>query len=659
MAAAAGPGGQPDGRQRRYHRIKTTRRTYCFPKEDVYRVYVDGQVVEQAEPPSVRYYIRNHLPGRHRGVWFHRSSRTGQRIAKSRAQASARARANPAFRVSRERANQQRHEEKLKRAEEAAQAAETQSPVEPAPAGPDAPVWAPKTDAELLEAVRQKALHDLYFFAHTVCELGHNPNPKGPRVTDDQRELCAFMQAEAEAPSKRIRAIFMPRGTLKTTILEAYVLWRLVKDPNYRILLYGEVHQQAQARMARIKRIITDCATFRRVFGDLDGSKKGLPWNENVMTVGTREGGAVREGSIETAGLDVTVNARHFDEIIADDIESENNTKTKKAIEGIVEKIQLLIPLADQGATLTFIGTFWSDADAYVWLLDTQAQHVAEFRRSIYREDGVTPRFPNVLPQDEIDFRRSMLRKDIFACQYLLDPVPREDAIFKEEYFTRLPRAAIPDGTRYYILVDQAGDPTADQEQKRDSDYTGMVVWGVTPNQDLILMDVFRGRVNPTEAVEQLLVLYYRHRPKIIGIEKAGVGNLGFFVREALRRDGEFPLVEDVAPKGRSKYQRVMELEPLARRRKIYFCESAQATDVFVDEATRFPKAKHDDVIDAAAYIMDLLVLHGTPADPGTGDPILPRLVGLSETSKNYWYAHHKAQDKKAQEGRVWAREFV
>ena len=190
-------------------------------------------------------------------------------------------------------------------------------------------------DAEIkIKALRVKGEREFFFFASEICEFGLNPNPDGPHITADQRELCEFLQAIYENNFSKIQQlvfksleesvkkekgitkpedikvdevdslVLCPRGTLKSTVLQAFALWIACKNPDTRILFYGEVHEQAQKRLAVLKQVITSCRTFRLCYGNLDGSSKKLPWNENIAVLANRKNMAIREATFETAGLE-------------------------------------------------------------------------------------------------------------------------------------------------------------------------------------------------------------------------------------------------------------------------------------------------------------------------------------------------------------------
>jgi hypothetical protein len=519
------------------------------------------------------------------------------------------------------------------------------------------------TDQDIVSALRTKGEASFFFFLKEICEFGHNPDPTGPHICDDQKELCDWLQAlyenkQAEAVSTWLNMVLAPRDTLKSTVLQGFALWIIVRNPDVRILFYGEVHEQAQKRLAVIKRVITSCTTFKMCYGDLDGQPKGLPWNENLIVTANRKNTSTREGTIETAGLDVVVNSRHFDWIFPDDLHSERNTKTKDQIENVREKVQLLMPLLTKGGKMVFAGVFWNDSDFHTRLIEEHKPNL--YKRGAYVDDDETiSRYPFALPIAELKKKRKFMTGDQFSCHYLLDPVSKESQKFKKEFFNVIADKDF-NSHRTFLLIDPAGDPTAEKSEKKDSDYVGMVVVGINPTFDICIRNMFMGRVNPTEAIEIALSFLLRYNPYVIGIERAGMGNMKHYMEEELRKRGRFAVVEDMLPKGRSKYQRILELEPLARRRKIYLAMESEHLSDFIDQITKVTngiKSKHDDLIDPLAYVLDILKMYGIGAvEVDDSNYIPPEIRSLTPDSQSYWMGVKKSKEKL--ESTKWADEF-
>lgn len=515
------------------------------------------------------------------------------------------------------------------------------------------------TDTDIAKAMRVKGEEDFFFFLKEICEFGYNPDPNGPRITEDQHELASFLQSLYEDKAGNfLNMVLAPRDTLKSTVLQGFALWLTVKNPDVRILFYGEVHEQAQKRLAVLKRVIQGCRTFRLCFGDLDGSAKGLPWNENLAVLTSRKNTSIREATFETAGLDVVVNSRHYDWIFPDDLHSERNTKTKDQIENVREKVQLLMPLLTKGGKMCFAGVFWNDSDFHTRLIAEHSPNL--FLRSAYKDDEqAVPRYPFALPLVELAKKKKFMTPDQFSCHYLLDPVSKESQKFKKEYFSVIADKDF-NSQRTFLLIDPAGDPTSEKSEKKDSDFVGMVVVGINSVFDVCIRDMFMERVNPTQAIESAINFLLKYNPYVVGIERAGMGNMKHYLEEELRKRGRFAVIEDLLPKGRSKYQRIMELEPLARRRKIFLAMESNHKDDFIDQITRVTngiKSKHDDLIDPLAYVLDVLKSYGVGiVEVDTENFIPPDLRGLDELSKAYWMSVRKARTQK--ESTTWVNEF-
>jgi len=534
------------------------------------------------------------------------------------------------------------------------------------------------SDEDLVKALRIKGEADFFTFASQICEFGLNPNPDGPHITEDQRELCDFLQAIYENNFPKIRQlvfksldpkvrvekgiekpedikideidslILCPRGTLKSTVLQAFALWIACKNPDTRILFYGEVHEQAQKRLAVLKQVITSCRTFRLCYGNLDGSSKKLPWNENIAVLASRKNMAIREATFETAGLDVVVNSRHFDWIFPDDLHSEKNTGGKDQIEGVAEKVRLLTPLLDEGSKMVFAGVFWNDSDFHTQLVDNGKCNV--FKRSAFSDEAETvSAYPNTFSVKTLKAKAGKMSDSEFSCHYKLSPISGKTQVFPKERFGIIKRAEF-NSLRNVLIIDPAGDPTAMNMEKRDSDYYGMAVWQMNGEQDFCFADGFNEICSPTEAIEYAIALIIRYKPFVIAIERAGMGNMKHYLQEEIRKRGIFAITTDLLPNGRSKLQRVIGWEPQVRRRKVFVAEENPVKNDFFDQITRVSvggiKAKRDELIDTFGYLMDVVRDFGTPQQQQVDeDAIPPEYANLNPSSQRHWMAVRK-QDR-------------
>lgn len=502
-----------------------------------------------------------------------------------------------------------------------------------------------KTEEEL-EAQKWSAMADLgrgdlLFFMRNILDYDWINEA-------EHRTLCDFMMSPTR---KKYAVIAAPRGTLKSTICsQGYPLWRMVRgEHDLTVLLDSEKHDNSKVRLQGIQHKLLTSWKFRACYGDWDGRAKGYKWNDEEATVAVRTDSSIRESSFETAGIDVVKNSRHYRMIIPDDLHSEKNSQTKGQIEKVKDHIQVLQPMLEPGGEFILVCTWWDDKDANRWFLKTMGEEVSLFQETSYVDKEKTiPRYPYRLPIEELNKKKKIMKSYLFACQFLLDPVSKENALFDESDIRFISREDIPRNLRRYVLCDPAGDPTSNSEERADSDNYAIGSISVSPAGNIYLMDLAWGKFNPTEAVEEMLKMILAYNPHVSGIERTGLGNMRFHVEAELRKRGIYALVEDLRPAGRSKVLRVSELEPIIRNRKFYIAEECPHRVEILDEFVRFTrhgsKAEHDDIPDMVAYINDMTKKYGTSLDASPSvieADIEERIQDCDERSKSVWRKWH------------------
>jgi predicted phage terminase large subunit-like protein len=137
------------------------------------------------------------------------------------------------------------------------------------------------------------------------------------------------------------------------------------------------------------------------------------------------------------------------------------------------------------------------------------------------------------------------------------------------------------------------------------ADYSAIVTVAIGPEDETYVLEAKRGRWNPLELINEIFSTHIRFKPSRIAIETFGFQQtLKFFLTEEMRRRSHYlPMFETPHESGRSKEARIMSLQP-----RIQYCKFYVKRDMvdLVDELMRFPKGKHDDVIDALAYTENL-----------------------------------------------------
>lgn len=204
-----------------------------------------------------------------------------------------------------------------------------------------------------------------------------------------------------------------------------------------------------------------------------------------------------------------------------------------------------------------------------------------------------------------------------YSMEYLNDPAPPEISYFKEEWFQGLRpehRERIEKGrVKYYCGVDFA------LETKTKSDYNVIVVAGMDEFGHLYVVDVRRARMDSKMMVDEMFEVQDRYHPELWAVEEhiisKSVGpwlNAAMLARSAEGK--EYLNIEGFVPT-KDKTSRARSIQAKMRAKHIFFDMEAGWWPTLKDELKRFDKARHDDQVDALAYI-GLLLTKALPAPP-------------------------------------------
>lgn len=160
-----------------------------------------------------------------------------------------------------------------------------------------------------------------------------------------------------ESDSKR-KLICIPRGCLKSTIASvAYPIWRLLNNPNDRILIDSELYTNSKNFLREIKGHL-ESPRLTDVFGEF----KSNTWNEGEIIVRQRTR-VYKEASITAAGIGTTKVGQHFNIIIGDDMNSQNNTNSPENAAKVVSHYRHNISILEPDGIYVIIGTRFSEND--------------------------------------------------------------------------------------------------------------------------------------------------------------------------------------------------------------------------------------------------------------------------------------------------------
>lgn len=193
----------------------------------------------------------------------------------------------------------------------------------------------------------------------------------------DPRDLHESMQYQPGTEPGRYMILNFPPDHAKSTVWNVqYVLWRLIKDPNIRVITVSKNQTMAKKFLAQIKFYLTNPSLFPELhaaFAPEGGWKSlekadGLAWRENMIYVSGRTQ-AEKDPTIEALGIGGQIYGARADLIILDDIEDFSSAGQYESHAGYIGQ-DVFSRLDKQHGQLIVLGTRVGVIDIYRHLRD-------------------------------------------------------------------------------------------------------------------------------------------------------------------------------------------------------------------------------------------------------------------------------------------------
>lgn len=487
------------------------------------------------------------------------------------------------------------------------------------------------TDSER-EQKRELALLDLWYFATDVLfpdtALTHYHGPL-------HDPICSWVR---DAPKGARKLLLMPRGHRKTYLVTvAHAIWRIIRDPNVRILLISALDDTASRFCEMVKRQFQYNQHFLSVFPEFRVPQNVQFGRTYDFTHPLRTHHNLIDPTFRSFYLGAPVAGRRCDIAIADDPIEKRHVTTPEQADKALKDFNDLIPVIDKTGNYNMmfvVGTRWAFNDIYGALLgedrgvdanpDVTATAVFDsiVRHCLEDADGNAVDNPLIdgAPILPTVWSRELLLQELE--QYRMDPKRGEEdwwkqymnvcispsgRKFEESYFeTWIER--LPGGIVFSaMLIDSA---TKDEQILMRGDFTVCHVVHFDSYGHLYVTDGFRSdKFKGTDLINELISMHQRCRDStgisVTNMVKEKVGEDTFFgwVRSEFNRARipltVFPL--KVRGQGRKNVRIVEALQHPFMARQVHFVTTYPRSlhRVLVDEATHLGQWSHDDAIDA------------------------------------------------------------
>lgn len=354
------------------------------------------------------------------------------------------------------------------------------------------------------------------------------------------------------------RLLMGPRGHFKTSIHLCDVLQWMLCFPNITILLLSGSQEVATRMVEELKQVFFSCEDFRALYPEYiptdnvrEFGGKGEFWLPRNVRTRIR-----REPTLSISTFDSVKASGHWDLRLADDVVTEVNSKINYSAkinqnDKVADDWAATKPLLNPGGYTQIIGTFYNFACMYGKILDrlalsermnfgfpleetTKGWKVAVYPAirpdetgKLFNKNGIL--FPEKFcinaetPEEEITNADKFNLQEAweenpthFNAQYMNHPIGTERDYFPIELLQKqtIPRQKVPMNCVIFGVWDLA------YEQSSRNDYTVGAIGAFDDLKNIYIIDIFRGRWNPPQIIDNLISAWKKWPIQRMGIEQ-------------------------------------------------------------------------------------------------------------------------------------------
>lgn len=439
-------------------------------------------------------------------------------------------------------------------------------------------------------------------------------------------DICArlekFAQDVIDRKSPRLMLFLPPRAGKSAIGSQMFPAWFLGKYPKLTAIISSYSGDLAEG-FSRSVRNMFENEKFLQVFPKARLSKDSKSASKWATTAGGSMNAVGVSGSLSGKGGHILV----VDDPIKDRAEAESELVRQNLKDWYSSTF---LTRKAPGAGILVIQTRWHSDDLAGWLMSLQAEREKEEAEggSPYYDRWEVVSYPAIAEEDE-KYRKAgeALHPERFPLEELLTTksgmLPRDWAALYQQ------RPTLEDGeffTRDMFRFYRPGDAPPIQDMrvyaacdlaistKQTADYSVFVVVGIDREQNIWVLDLQRKRVNALGIIDTLFDIQLNWKPDLIGIETGQIElTLEPFIQKAEHERRVTLRYEKLRTRGADKGTRARPIQGRMEQGKVFFpaVDTVNWMEVLMNEFLAFPLGTHDDIVDALAWIGQMIMLFG------------------------------------------------
>ena len=424
---------------------------------------------------------------------------------------------------------------------------------------------------------------------------------------------------------ERFVAISAPRGHAKSTAVTlGYGLATLLFRQRKFMLLVSDTESQSALFLGTFKQELQDNKELIELFGikrNAEGQVKFIKDSETDIIVECEDGHRFRiiAKGAEQKLRGLIWNGSRPDIIMCDDMENDELVMNKERRDKMRRWFKgALLPCRSDGGVVRIVGTILHMDSLLERLMPNESAKTTQrvglktfstakgmwksVKYRAHNEDFTELLWPQKKSVEEFKLLYEEAVKDnttdIYSQEYLNTPIDESVAYFKKGDFLKLSEEESKMKLRYYLTADLA------ISESEKADYSVFMIAGVDENRILHVKDVIRERLDGREIVDLILSLQRIYDFEAVGIEEMQVSKaIRPFLYEEMVKTNIYPSFRELKHGGKDKIMRSRSIQARMRAQSVRFNKDADWYPMFENECLTFPRGKHDDQVDAFAYL--------------------------------------------------------
>jgi predicted phage terminase large subunit-like protein len=427
----------------------------------------------------------------------------------------------------------------------------------------------------------------------------------GYRDAPHHRLIARKLEAVERGEIPRLMITMPPRHGKSMLASEFFPAWYLGRNPDHYVVTATYAQELADDFGRKVKNQIED-KSYSAIFPGVtlaDDSKSAKRFH-----IEDDEGGfehtLKQRGAYYAVGVGGPLTGRGAHLLLIDDPvknreDADSDVVRKKTRDWYTSTAYTrLMP----GGRIVVIQTRWHEDDLSGWLLAEHQHEGWEILDLPAIDKEGTPLWPEQYDLPTLNKIRLAIGPRDWSALYQQRPSPETGEFFRSEWLKPYTEKQKPD--RKTLEIYGGSDYATTQD---GGDFTAHVVFGIDPDGNAWLLDIWRKQASSDKWVEAWCDLVIKWKPLGWGEEmgqiKSGVGP--FLDREARARKAY--CAREQFPTRGSKATRAQSFRGYAAQYGIYVPSDHEQWPDCRRELLTFPAGVHDDFVDACALVFQLL----------------------------------------------------